>query len=128
MTVTPIDLYASPIDLDRAGRVRPDPQGRETDGWRLTAFHAKTGDDVHEGGWQAHAEADELVSCLVGKIRVLLRPEEPGQADEEIRLTAGTAAVIPRGREHRITPDIPSVVLAATLPSAAPADPLPTAS
>ncbi|MEV4290452.1 cupin [Nonomuraea bangladeshensis] len=118
MTVAPIDLFASSIHLDREGRIRA---GRRTadpdqDGWRLTAFHAKVGGDVHVGHWEVHPEAEEIVSCLVGKIRLYLRPEGPGQQEEEIRLTAGTAAIVPRGRWHRIEVDIPSNILAVTLP------------
>ncbi|MET8992415.1 cupin [Nonomuraea wenchangensis] len=118
MSVTPIDLFASSIHLGQEGRIRA---GRRTadpdqDGWRLTAFHARTGADVHVGHWEVHPEAEEIVSCLVGKIRLFLRPEGPGQQEEEVRLTAGTAAIVPRGRWHRIELDIPSTIMAVTLP------------
>lgn len=129
MSVTPIDLFASAIALDGSGHVHAAAQGVEAEAgeWRLTAVHAKTDEDVHPGGWQVHAEADELVSCVVGKIRIRLSPEQSGQDEEVIRLTAGKAAVVPRGRSHRISPDIPSVVLAATLPSGDGARPRPEA-
>ncbi|MER7364707.1 cupin [Nonomuraea wenchangensis] len=118
MSVTPIDLFASSVHLDQEGRIRA---GRRTadldgDGWRLTALHAKTGADVHVGHWEVHPEAEEIVSCLVGKIRLFLRPEGPGEQEEEVRLTAGTAVIVPRGRWHRIELDIPSDILAVTLP------------
>ncbi|MEV4888703.1 cupin [Nonomuraea sp. NPDC055795] len=114
MTITPIDLFASPLHLHQDGRVKAGTPGQ--DGWRLTTFHAKTGADVHADHWEIHPEADELVSCLIGKIRLYLRPERPGRPEEEIRLIAGTAAVVPRGRWHRIELDIPSNIMAVTLP------------
>ncbi|WP_239114977.1 cupin domain-containing protein [Planotetraspora kaengkrachanensis] len=88
----------------------------DQDGWQLTAFYARTDADVHADHWEVHPEAEEIVSCLIGKIRLYLRPEQPGQQEEEIRLTAGTAAIVPRGRWHRIKLDIPSNIMAVTLP------------
>ncbi|WP_371786224.1 cupin [Streptosporangium subroseum] len=118
MTVTPIDLLASSIHLHQGGEIhavrRTDDAGQ--DGWQLTAFHAKTGADVHADHWEVHPEAEEVVSCLIGKIRLYLRPERPGQEEEEIRLMAGTAVIVPRGRWHRIELDIPSNIMAVTLP------------
>lgn len=118
MTVTPIDLFASSIGLHRGGRVHAAPRAsdQERDGWRLTAFHAKTDADVHADHWEVHPEAEEVLSCLIGKIRLHLRPERPGQEEEVIRLTAGTAAIVPRGRWHRIELDTPSNIMAVTLP------------
>ncbi|MFD0905761.1 cupin [Actinomadura sediminis] len=119
MTLTPIDLFASPIHLRDGGTIhaarRTADPGR--DGWRLTALHARTGADVRADHWEAHPEAEEIVSCLIGKIRLYLRPERPGQREEEIRLTAGTAAIVPRGRWHRIELDTPSTIMAVTLPN-----------
>ncbi|SDI19624.1 cupin [Nonomuraea jiangxiensis] len=118
MTVTPIELFASYIHLHQGGKVdawrRPLDSGQ--DGWQLTAFHAKTAADVHADHWEVHPESEEIVSCLIGKIRLYLRPERPGQAEEEIRLIAGTAAIVPRGRWHRIELDIPSTIMVVTLP------------
>ncbi|GAA2884010.1 cupin [Nonomuraea rubra] len=114
MTVTPFDLFASPLHLHQGGITRSGD--RPPDGWQLTAFHAKTDADVHADQWEVHPEADEIVSCLIGKFRLYLRPERPGQQEEEIRLTAGTAAIVPRGRWHRIELDIPSNIMAVTLP------------
>ncbi|MFI6900396.1 cupin [Nonomuraea sp. NPDC050394] len=114
MTITPIDLFASPLHLHQDGQVKAGTPGE--DGWRLTTLHAKTGADVHADHWEIHPEAEELVSCLVGKIRLYLRPERPGLREEEVRLIAGTAAVVPRGRWHRIELDIPSNIMAVTLP------------
>ncbi|WP_084965339.1 cupin domain-containing protein [Thermoactinospora rubra] len=118
MTLTPIELSASVIRLQQGGTIhagrRPTDCGQ--DGWQLTAFHAKTDADVHADHWEVHPEAEELVCCLIGKIRLYLGPERPGQQVEEIRLTAGTAAIVPRGRWHRIELDIPSDIMTVTLP------------
>ncbi|MDP9844859.1 cupin domain-containing protein [Streptosporangium lutulentum] len=117
MTVTPIDLLTSSIHLHQGGEInaRKRTGDADQDGWQLTAFHAKTGADVHADHWEVHPEAEEIVSCLIGKMRLYLRLERPGQ-EEEIRLTAGTAAIVPRGRWHRIELDIPSTIMAVTLP------------
>ncbi|MEV1178868.1 cupin [Nonomuraea sp. NPDC049784] len=118
MTVTPIELFASCIHLHTGGRIhaRTSPVDADRDGWHLRAFHAKTGADVHAGHWEVHPEAEEVVSCIIGKIRIYLRPEQPGQMEEEIRLWAGTAAIVPRGRWHRIHLDIPSTIMTITPP------------
>ncbi|MFI6600861.1 cupin [Nonomuraea sp. NPDC050536] len=118
MTVTPIDLFASSVHLHRGGKIHVEKETTDSDqdGWRLRAFHAKTDADVHAGHWEVHPEAEEVVSCLIGKIRLYLRPELPGHEEEEIRLVAGTAAIVPRGRWHRIELDIPSNIMAITLP------------
>ncbi|WP_433445328.1 cupin [Nonomuraea sp. CA-141351] len=118
MTVTPIDLLASFLHLHQGGEIhagkRPLDFGQ--DGWQVVAFHAKSDADVRADHWEVHPEAEEVVSCLIGKIRLYLRPERPGQQEEEIRLMAGTAAIVPRGRWHRIELDIPSNIMAVTLP------------
>ncbi|GAA1312686.1 hypothetical protein Psi02_73870 [Planotetraspora silvatica] len=118
MTVTPIDLFASSIHLHQGGKIHAEKRTRDSDedGWQLMAFHAKTAADVHADHWEVHPEAEEIVSCLMGKISLYLRPELPGQEEEEIRLWAGTAAIVPRGRWHRIVLDIPSNIMAVTLP------------
>ncbi|GAA2654902.1 cupin domain-containing protein [Streptomyces vastus] len=121
MTVTPntpIDLFASFIHLREGGQVHAeqpvfDP-GR--DGWQLMAFHVETDADVHAGHWEVHPEADEFVSCLSGGIRLCFRPERPGDKEEEVKLTAGTAVVVPRGRWHRIALDAPGDIMSVTLP------------
>ncbi|MEU4488161.1 cupin [Streptomyces purpurascens] len=118
MTVTPIDLFASFLHLDEGGRVRAeDPEfdpGRE--GWQLMTFHVETDADVHGDHWEIHIAADEVVSCLTGGIRLCLRPERPEDDEEEIRLAAGTAVIVPRGRWHRIALDAPSDIMSVTLP------------
>jgi len=133
MTITPIDLFTSSIRLRQGGEIHAERRvaDLDQDGWRLTAFHAKTGADVHADHWRANTEADEIVSCVIGKIRLYLRPERPGhqgEGEEEIRLPAGTAAIVPRGRWHRIQLDIPSTIMTITAPcggrSESRADPL----
>ncbi|MEV4002539.1 cupin domain-containing protein [Actinomadura sp. NPDC049753] len=118
MTVTPIDLSSCFLHLDGGGEISAAPRawGPERDGWRVAVFHAKTDADVHADRWEVHPEAEEVVCCLIGKIRLCLRPEEPGRREEEIRLTAGTAAIVPRGRWHRVELDTPSSIMAVTLP------------
>ncbi|GAA2405578.1 hypothetical protein GCM10010404_74630 [Nonomuraea africana] len=81
----------------------------DRDGWQLMAFHAKTDADVHTDHWEVHPAAEEVVSCLIGKIRLYLRPERPGLEEEESRLTAGAAAIVPRERWHRIELHIPTL-------------------
>ncbi|GGR09891.1 cupin domain-containing protein [Streptomyces netropsis] len=86
------------------------------DGWQLMAFPVETDADVHADHWEVHPAADEVVSCLTGGIRLYLRPEQPGEEEQEIKLTAGTAAVVPRGRWHRIELDAPGDIMAVTWP------------
>ncbi|MFB4300671.1 cupin [Actinomadura sp. NTSP31] len=118
MTLTPIDLFTSPLRLRPGGRIGTEKRtdASELDGWQVRTFHAKTGADVHADHWEVHPDAEEVVSCLIGMIRLYLRPEGPGQPEEEIRLMAGTAAIVPRGRWHRIELDTPSNIMVVTLP------------
>ena len=118
MTVTPIDLFASFVHLDRGGRARAEQPvfDPERDGWQLTAFHVETGADVHADHWEVHSDADEVVSCLTGGIRLYFRPEQPGEEEEEVELAAGTAVIVPRGRWHRIELDTPSDIMSVTVP------------
>jgi mannose-6-phosphate isomerase-like protein (cupin superfamily) len=118
VTITPIDVLGSAVHLGRTGGVHA---GKGTtapdhDGWQVRVFHAKTDADVHADTWAVHPESEEAVSCLIGKFRLYLRPEEPGRSEEEVRLTAGTAAIVPRGRWHRIELDTPSTIMAVTAP------------
>ncbi|MFD4370677.1 cupin [Streptomyces sp. NPDC058486] len=120
MTVTPIELFGSLIHLHPSGRIDTEQPATDTelerDGWLLMVAHAETDDDVHGDHWEIHTEADEFVSCLTGGIRVILRPDQPGDEEEEIALPAGTAAIVPRGRWHRLAVDAPSTMMAVTLP------------
>lgn len=118
MSVAPIDLFASCIHLRRDGRADTGPSASGTlpGDWRLTAYHAKTDADVHAGHWEAHPGAETIVSCLIGTIRLHLRRERPGRPEEVIRLTAGTAAIVPRGRWYRVELVVPSTIMAVALP------------
>ncbi|MGW0535317.1 cupin domain-containing protein [Streptomyces sp. NPDC003032] len=118
MTVTPVDLFGSFIHLDQGGQVRAaQPEfDTERDGWQVMTFHVKTAADVHADHWEVHPEAEEVVSCLTGAIRLHFRPERPGEGEEEIKLAAGTAVIVPRGRWHRITLDAPSDIMSITAP------------
>jgi mannose-6-phosphate isomerase-like protein (cupin superfamily) len=118
MTAGPIDLFSSFIHLDQDGQVRAAQPvfDAERDGWQVMTFHVETDADVHGDHWEIHTDADELVSCLTGGIRLYFRPEQPGTKEEEIRLAAGTAAIVPCGRWHRIALDGPSDIMSVTLP------------
>jgi quercetin dioxygenase-like cupin family protein len=118
VTVTPIDLFSSFLHLTEGGRVRAvqpvfEP---EREGWQLMTFHVETDADVHGDHWEIHTDADEVVSCLTGGIRLHLRPEHPGEEGEEVVLPAGSAAVVPRGRWHRLALDAPSDIMSVTVP------------
>ncbi|MFD0163682.1 cupin [Streptomyces decoyicus] len=118
MTVTPIDLFASFIYLQQGGQVRAEQPAfdPERDGWQLMAFHVETDADVHADHWEVHPDADEFVACLTGGIRLCLRPRQPGEEEEEIKLVAGTAGIVPRGRWHRMELDAPGDIISVTLP------------
>ncbi|WP_406279954.1 cupin [Embleya sp. NBC_00896] len=120
MTVTRIELFGSLVHLHPGGQVHTEQPTTDTelerDGWLLMVAHAETDADVHGDHWEIHTEADEFVSCLTGGIRIILRPEQPGDDEEEIELSAGTAAIVPRGRWHRLALDAPSDMMAVTLP------------
>ncbi|MBV1939449.1 cupin domain-containing protein [Streptomyces sp. BV286] len=117
MTATPIDLFSSFIRLHPDGGAHAeqptfDP-GR--DGWQVMTFHVETDADVHADHWEVHPDAEEVVSCLSGGIRLHFRPRQSGEAEEEVGLTAGTAVIVPRGRWHRITLDAPSDIMSVTV-------------
>jgi mannose-6-phosphate isomerase-like protein (cupin superfamily) len=116
--MTPIDLFASALRFHESGDVRPAERRMATgdDGaWQLAAFHVATDADVHADHWEMHPEADEAVCCLSGGLRLHLRPETPGDEEEPVRLAAGDAVVVPRGRWHRLELDAPSDIMSVTL-------------
>jgi mannose-6-phosphate isomerase-like protein (cupin superfamily) len=116
MTGTPIDLFTSSIHLRDGGQAHAERRvfDPRRDGWQLKAFHVETDADVHADHWEIHPDAEEVVSCLTGGMRLYLRPEQPGDEDE-ITLAAGTAVIVPRGRWHRIELDAPSDIMAITV-------------
>jgi hypothetical protein len=117
MTVTPIDLFASFIHLDQGGQVHAEQPvfDADRDGWQVMTCHVETDADVHADHWEIHSDADEVVACLTGGIRLYFRPERPGE-EEEIKLAAGTAAIVLRGRWHRLALDSPSDIMSVTRP------------
>jgi mannose-6-phosphate isomerase-like protein (cupin superfamily) len=107
MTTTPIDLFGSALHLHPDGDVRA--------AWQVAAFRAATDADVHADHWEMHPHAEEVVCCLTGGVRLYLRPTTaPGAAEEMVRLTPGTATVVPRGRWHRLELDAPSELMSIT--------------
>ncbi len=118
MTLAPIDLRTRAIRLRADGTVHDEEfrGGGDGDGWQMAAFHGETDADVHADHWEVHPAAGEAVCCLSGVMRVILRPEHPGEPEESVRLTTGTCFVVPRGRWHRIELDAPTDLLSVTLP------------
>ncbi|MFI9159437.1 cupin [Kitasatospora aureofaciens] len=121
MTTTPIaavDLFASALHIHPDGDVRATERrmtGGDADAWQIATFHVETDADVHADHWEMHPAAEEAVCCLAGGVRVHFRPVEPGAAEEMVRLPAGTAVVVPRGRWHRLELDAPSDLMSITL-------------
>lgn len=121
MTTTPItavDLFASALSIRPDGGVRAAGRrmaGGDSDAWQIATFHVETDADVHADHWEMHPEAEEAVCCLAGGVRVYFRPTAPGDAEEMVRLSAGAAAIVPRGRWHRLELDAPSDLMSITL-------------
>ncbi|WP_458686547.1 cupin domain-containing protein [Nocardia tengchongensis] len=102
--------------FDRGVRILPDGrllteerrmQG-DMEGWTVATFHVETDADVHSDTWEMHPTGDELVTVLTGSVRMYLKPETDGAPTNLVRLTAGHAYVVPRGRWHRLELDEPS--------------------
>ncbi|NDU73725.1 cupin domain-containing protein [Actinomadura sp. DSM 109109] len=115
--MNPIDMFASALAFHPDGAVRAGERRMTSDdgGWQIATFHVETDEDVHADHWEVHPAAEEAVCCLSGGLRLYLRPEEEGAEEEMVRLTAGTATVVPRGRWHRLELDEPSDVMSVTL-------------
>ncbi|MFI6845034.1 cupin domain-containing protein [Kitasatospora sp. NBC_00085] len=117
-TTTPVDLFASALHIHPDGDVRA-AERRMVSGapgaWQIATFHAETDADVHADHWEMHPEAEEAVCCLTGGVRLHLRPTAPGGDESVVRLRAGTAAIVPRGRWHRLELDAPSDLMSITL-------------
>lgn len=121
MTTTPIgnpvDLFASALHMHADGAVRAAGRrmaGGDSDAWHIATFHVETDEDVHADHWEMHPEAEEAVCCLAGGFRIHFRPVEPGGDEEVVRLGAGSAAIVPRGRWHRLELDAPSDLMSVT--------------
>ncbi|MFE3060227.1 cupin [Nocardia sp. NPDC059239] len=105
-----INLFDRGVRLLADGRLLTEQRRMQgdMDGWTVATFHVETDADVHGDLWEMHPAGDELVSVLTGSVRMYLRPETIGATEDLVRLTAGHAYVVPRGRWHRLELDEPS--------------------
>ncbi|MFI5570917.1 cupin [Streptomyces sp. NPDC051740] len=118
MTTTTIDLFTSALHFHPDGDVRAAERqmtSSGSDAWQIATFHVETAADVHADHWEMHPQAEEAVCCLTGGVRLYFRPDTPGGAEDMVRLRAGTAAIVPRGRWHRLELDAPSDLMSITL-------------
>ncbi|MFI6447126.1 cupin domain-containing protein [Kitasatospora sp. NPDC050543] len=118
MTPTTVDLFASALHFHPDGDVRAAERqmtSSASGAWQIGAFHVETDADVHADHWEMHPQAEEAVCCLTGGVRLYLRPTDAGGAEEMVRLPAGTAVIVPRGRWHRLELDGPSDLMSVTL-------------
>lgn len=108
-----IDMFGHALSFHPDGRVRAGERRMSggTDGWQLAAFRVHTDAEVHADHWEMHPASEEAVCCLSGALRLYLRPESPGDPETEVRLTAGTAFVVPRNRWHRLELDQPADIM-----------------
>ncbi|MEW2615230.1 cupin domain-containing protein [Streptomyces sp. NPDC047880] len=116
--IVPIDLFASALQIHPAGDVRAAERrmtSSESGAWQIATFHVETDADVHADHWEMHPEAEEAVCCLSGCVRLHFRALEPNGDQEVVRLQAGTAVIVPRGRWHRLELDAPSDLMSITL-------------
>ncbi|MCZ1010990.1 cupin [Streptomyces lydicus] len=116
--VAPVDLSAAALHINpdggiHASRRRTAPT--DSGAWHIATFHVETDADVHGDHWEMHPEADEAVCCLSGGFRIYFRPAEPDATEDMVRVSVGTAGIIPRGRWHRIELDGPSTLMSITL-------------
>ena len=118
MTTTPIDFFTSALHFHPDGDVRAAERqmtGSESAAWQIAAFHVETDADVHADHWEMHPAAEEAVCCLTGGARLYFRPATPEATEEMVHLSPGTAAIVPRGRWHRLELDAPSDLMSITL-------------
>lgn len=116
--LSPIDLFASALHIHPDGDVEAAERrmtGNDPGAWQIAAFRVETDADVHADHWEMHPEAEEAVCCLSGGVRLYVRPAEPDGTEDMVRLRAGTAVIVPRGRWHRLELDAPSDLMSVTL-------------
>lgn len=116
--LSPIDLFASALHIHPDGDVKAAERrmtSSDSGAWQLATFHAETDADVHADHWEMHPEAEEAVCCLTGGVRLYFRATGPDGAEHMVQLQAGTAAIVPRGRWHRLELDAPSNLMSITL-------------
>jgi mannose-6-phosphate isomerase-like protein (cupin superfamily) len=120
MTTTPfspVDLFVSALHIHRDGDVEAAERrmtSSDSGAWQIATFHVETDADVHADHWEMHPEADEVVCCLTGGVRIHFRATGPDGAEHMVRLQAGTAVIVPRGRWHRMELDAPSDLMSIT--------------
>lgn len=114
---TPIDIFASALCFYEDGLVRAEKRrtAEDSGGWQIATFHVESDEQVHADHWEVHPEAEEAVCVLSGGVRLYLRPERAGDDEEMVRLTPGTAFIVPRGRWHRLELDAPTDLMSVTL-------------
>ncbi|MFI0961187.1 cupin [Streptomyces sp. NPDC021080] len=116
--VSPVDLFASALHIHPDGGVRA-AERRMTSGdpgaWQIATFHVENDAEVHADHWEMHPEAEEAVCCLTGGVRLYFRPTGPDEPEHMVPLRAGTAAIVPRGRWHRLELDTASDLMSITL-------------
>ncbi|MFD4922429.1 cupin [Streptomyces goshikiensis] len=113
-----IDLFASALQFRPDGDVRVAERrmtSSDSGAWQIATFHVETDAEVHADHWEMHPEAEEAVCCLTGGVRLYFRPTTPGGAEDMVRLSAGTAVIVPRGRWHRLELNAPSDLMSITL-------------
>ncbi|WP_129840735.1 cupin domain-containing protein [Streptomyces sp. RFCAC02] len=118
MTTHPVNLFDSALRFHPNGDVRAGER-RMTTGdegtWQVGTFRVETDEDVHADHWEMHPAAEEAVCCLAGGVRLHFRATAAGDPEETVRLTPGTAVIVPRGRWHRLELDGPSDLMSITL-------------
>lgn len=116
-SIDAIDLFALALTFHPDGDVRAGERrmdGSDSDAWQIATFHVETDADVHADHWEMHPSAEEGVCCLTGGARIHFRATGPGGAEDMVRLPAGTAVIVPRGRWHRLELDAPSDLMSIT--------------
>ncbi|MBK3628338.1 cupin [Streptomyces sp. MBT49] len=117
-SLTSVDLTATALHINPGGGIHA--AGRctapaDSGAWHIATFDVETDADVHGDRWEMHPEADEAVCCLSGGFRIYFRPTAPDGTEDMVRVSAGTAGIVPRGRWHRIELDEPSTLMSVTL-------------
>jgi hypothetical protein len=114
-----VDLSTHRLKFESGGDVHSAAR-RPTVGdqaWSLGMYHAETNADVHSDHWERHPRGDEAVCCVSGAVKLCLRPSEPDRiSDDVVRLLSGEAAIVPRGRWHRLEVEEPADLVAVTFP------------
>lgn len=114
--ISPIDLFASALHIHPHGDVKAAERRSSNSGaWQIATFHVETDADVHADHWEMHPEAEEAVCCLTGAVRLYFRPAGPDGTEDMVRLQAGRAVIVPRGRWHRLEVDAPGDLMSITL-------------